>query len=98
MGYSFRLGQVRASCCSACRVLCPGQDKKRGGGGGGWRLYGGTACTGGYKGAQAVRPGSVAGKGVLGVMEFGMSHRIKPKEKYMHISMNTIWSYMVILN
>ena len=27
---------------------------------------------------------------VLGVMEFGMSHRIKPKEKYVHISMKEI--------
>ena len=24
-------------------------------------------------------------------MEFGMSHRIKPKEKYVHISMKEIW-------
>ena len=24
-------------------------------------------------------------------MEFGMSRRIKPKEKYMHISMKEVW-------
>ena len=28
---------------------------------------------------------------VLGVMEFGMSRRIKPKEKYVCISMKEIW-------
>ena len=44
------------------------------GGGGGL-----TACTGWYKEVQAVRPGSVAGGGCYGVMEFGMSCRIKPK-------------------
>ena len=39
---------------------------------------GGGACTGGYKGVQ-------------GVMKFGMSRRIKPKEKYVRISMKEIW-------
>ena len=57
----------RASCCSArlSRVQLPfhspGQKKKRsgdkGGGGGG-----GGACTGGYKGVQAVRLRSVSGR------------------------------------
>ena len=48
---------------------------------------GGTACPGGYKGVRAVRPESVAGGGWFwGVMEFGMSRRIKPKEKYVSIS------------
>ena len=40
-----------------------------------------TACTGGYKGIRAVRLES----------EFGMSRRIKPKEKYVRISMKEIW-------
>ena len=44
------------------RFLCPGQEKKKKGGGGG-RSKGGTACTGGYKGVQAVRSESVAGGG-----------------------------------
>ena len=61
--------------------------KKRGagskGGGGG-----GTDCTGGYKGVRAVRLESVAGGGV---MEFGMICRIKPKEKYVRISIKEIW-------
>ena len=41
-----------------------------GGGGGGGRLH--------WK-VQSVRPGSVAGGGCYGCMEFGMSRRIKPK-------------------
>ena len=45
----------------------------------------GTACTGGYNGVRAVRPESVAGGGW-----FGMSRRIKPKEKYARISMKEI--------
>ena len=56
---------IRASCCSARLsraqvLLCPGQEKK---GGGNREWGGGTACTGGYKRVQAVRPGSVAGGG-----------------------------------
>ena len=35
---------------------------------------------------QAVRPGSVAGGGCYGVMEFGMSRGIKPKKEYVRIS------------
>ena len=40
----------------------------------------GIACTCGYKGVQAVQPGSVAGGGCYGVMEFGMSSGIKQKK------------------
>ena len=28
-------------------------------------------------------------------MEFGMSRRIKPKQKYMHISMKDVWHNLV---
>ena len=82
----------RASCCiarlsrgqvPASQVPLFGTGKK--GGGGGVRR---TACTGGYKGVRAVRPESVS---CGGVMEFGLSRMIKPKEKYVRISMKEIW-------
>ena len=63
-----------------------GTGKKKGG-----VSKGGTACTGGYKGVQTVRPESVAGGGCLRCYEIGMSRRIKPKEKYVHISMKKVW-------
>ena len=49
----------------------------------------GTAFTGGYKRVRAVRPKSVAGGGWFEV--FGTSHRIKPKAKYVRISVKEIW-------
>ena len=64
-----------------------GTGKERGGGGG----REGTTCTGGYKGVQAVRLGSVAGGGCYCVMEFGMSRGIKPKIKYVRISNEGNW-------
>ena len=91
-------------CTGLRRFFCPGQEgKKRGG------SKGGTACTDGYKGVRAVRPESVGGGGWFwGVMEFGMSRRIKPKEKYVRISLKEmcrnldgppkskeLWSYVV---
>ena len=65
-------------------LFCLGQGKKRAGSNDGE----GTDCTGGYERVQTVQPGSVAGRGV---MKFGMSHRIKPKEKYVRISKKEIW-------
>ena len=55
---------------------------------GGWG--GGGACHGVYKRVQAVRPGSVAGGGCYGGMKFDMSRGIKPKRKYVRISVNEI--------
>ena len=39
---------------------------------------------------QAVRPGSVAGRGCYGGMKFGMTRSIKPKRQYVRISMKEI--------
>ena len=78
----------KARCCSArlSRAQVPAfvgssvRDRKKLGG-----TKRGTACTGGYNGVQAV----VADGWCF--MEFGMSHRIKQKEKYVRISMNEVW-------
>ena len=61
-----KLCTFRTSYCIArlSQYLCPGQEQKRGRKEAGV----GTACTGGYKRVQAVRPGSVAGGGCYGVM------------------------------
>ena len=58
------IGQVRSD---LRRFLCSGQEKK-GGGGCGVRGGGGGACTGRYKGVQAVRPESVACRGCFEVL------------------------------
>ena len=65
-----------------------GIGKKREGNGGGGLL--GTACTGRCKRATAVRPGSVAGGGCYGDMEFGMSLRMKPKKNMCTFRMKEI--------
>ena len=52
---------------------------------------GGGACTGGYKGVRTVRPESVAGGGCFEVLwNLECPRRIKPKEKYVRISMKEI--------
>ena len=58
--------------------LCPGQEKKGGG-----KREGPSALAGIREYKQSNR--LVAGGGCYGVMEFGMSHGIKPKRKYMRI-------------
>ena len=55
-----------------------------------WGGGGRGACTGVYKREQAVRPGSVAGWGCYGVVEFEMFRRIKSKRKYVRISLKEI--------
>ena len=69
-----------------CQHLCPRQEKKGG------RVAVGTSYTGRYQRVQAVRPGSVAGRGCYGIMEFDMACRIKPKRKYAHISNEGNWA------
>ena len=58
-------------------LFCLGQGEK-----------GGTACTGRCRGVPADRPGSVAGGGCYGDMEFGKSRRIKPKDNVCAFQMN----------
>ena len=72
-----------------CWFLCPGQEKKKGGGEG-VRGRGVPALTGTSEYEQSTGIGSRR-RVVWGVMEFGMSRRIKPKEKYVRISMKEIW-------
>ena len=70
--------------CVRCRNKT-GEGIRVGGGGGGglhWRVQGSTSSPTGIGSCRKV---------FWGVMEFGMSRRIKPKEKYVRISMKEIW-------
>ena len=65
--------------------LCPGQEKKGKGVRGDrmhWRVQGSMSSPTGISSRRRL---------VWGVMEFGMSRRIKPKEIYVRISMKEIW-------
>ena len=66
------------------RVSLSGTGKKKGEGVRGdclhWWVQGSTSS-----------PTGISSRVVWGVMEFGMSRRIKPKEKYVCISMKEIW-------
>ena len=61
--------------------VCPGTGKK------------GEGSKGGPPALAGTREYGIGSRRrvVWGVMEFGMSRRIKPKEKYVRISMKEIW-------
>ena len=91
----------RASCCSARLSRAQVQavagssvrdrKKKRGEGVRGdrlhWRVQGNTSSPTRISSRRRV---------VWGVMEFGMSRRIKPKEKYVRVSMKGIWRKLTV--
>ena len=104
-----RSGQVRCVLCAhseqtviahAChgyrywpsRGSLSGTGKKKGEGVRGdclhWWVQGSTSSPTGIGSRQRV---------VWGVMEFGMSRRIKPKEKYVRISLKEIWHTLDVL-
>ena len=63
------------------------REKKKGGGGDclHWQVQGNMSSLTGIGCRRRV---------FYGVMEFGMSYRIKLKEKYVHISMKEIWHHL----